>query len=248
MFMTSDGKCARTVLVTGGSAGIGAEIVRALAGRGHQVACGYYSGADRVDDLIARFGQNVRAVRYELGSAESAEAAVRGTVSAWGRLDALVLNAGIWAGGRLEAVDAGVWWSVVERNVAGVAQLCRAALPHLRRGDSPSITLVSSVVGLVGYPGDTAYASAKAALIGFARALAKEAGADGIRVNVLAPGFVDTAMTRRIPDAIRGRINDRSVLGRFGTAQEVAAAAVFLCDEATFCTGSVLTTDGGWSL
>lgn len=108
--------------------------------------------------------------------------------------------------------------------------------------------LISSVVGLVGHAGDTAYASAKAALVGFARSLAKEVGRDGIRVNVLAPGFVETDMTAEVSDRARNRLTDEMVLRRFGTTGEVADAAVFLAQDATYCTGTVLAVDGGWSL
>ncbi len=107
---------------------------------------------------------------------------------------------------------------------------------------------MSSVVGLVGHAGDTAYASAKAAFIGFARSLAKEVGRDGIRVNVLAPGFIETDMTAQVPNAARDRLTSEMVLRRFGTTEEVAAAAIFLTEDATYCTGTVLAVDGGWSL
>jgi len=108
--------------------------------------------------------------------------------------------------------------------------------------------LVSSVVGIIGHAGDTAYASAKAAMIGFGRSLAKEVARDRIRVNILAPGFVETDMTDAVPIAARKRIEAATVLNRFGTVDEIAKAAVFLSEDATFCTGSVLTADGGWSL
>jgi 3-oxoacyl-[acyl-carrier protein] reductase len=238
----------RTVLVTGGSRGIGAEIVRALAGRGCNVACGYRSSCDRAAELADRFEGRVRPMPYELGSASSADATVEAVIGRWGRLDAVILNAAEWRGGRIDELDALDWWSVVESNVGGMAQLARAALPRLRVAPAPSIVLVSSVVGLIGHAGDTAYASAKAAMVGFARSLAKEVGRDGIRVNVLAPGFVETDMTANVSDNARRRIQARAVLGRFGCAEEIARAAVFLSEDATYCTGTVLTVDGGWSL
>jgi 3-oxoacyl-[acyl-carrier protein] reductase len=100
----------------------------------------------------------------------------------------------------------------------------------------------------VGFPGDTAYASVKAAAVGFARSLAKELAPQGVRVNVLAPGFVDTDMTSAIPEGSRRKIADATLLGRFGTVEEIARAAVFLAEDATFCTGAVLAADGGWTL
>lgn len=240
--------CRRAVLVTGGSRGIGAEVVRRLAARGTAVGCGYHSSAQRAAVLADELGPHVLPVPYELGSEASARQAVTAMTDAFGRLDAVILNAGVWDGGLIENLDHARWWSVVEKNVGSLAHLTRSALPPLREGDRPSILLVSSVVGLIGHAGDTAYASAKAAMVGFARSLAKEVGRDGIRVNVLAPGFVDTDMTAAVADKARDRIHAEAVLGRFGTAEEIAAAAVFLSEDATYCTGTVLSVDGGWSL
>lgn len=238
----------RTAFVTGGSRGIGAAIVWALAGRGLNVACGYRSGRKQAERLAASIGPAVLPVHYELGDAGSAEEAVDAVSSAWGRMDSLVLNAATWKGGRLDRIPPDDWWSVVQSNVAGMAQATRAALPLLRAAQSPSIVLVSSVVGIIGFPGDTAYASSKSAMIGFARSLAKEVGSDGIRVNVIAPGFVDTDMTAQVPVESKARIQEQSLLGRFGTTDEIAAAVAFLSEDATYCTGTVLTVDGGWSI
>lgn len=242
------GRAPRTALVTGGSKGIGAEVVRALVVRELNVGCGYRHGADRAAALAEELGPKVLPVPYALGSETSAREAVRTVVEHHGRLDSIVLNAGVWDGGLLEDMDHERWWSVIETNVSSLSHATRAALPALREAEQPSILLMSSVVGLIGHAGDTAYASAKAAMVGFARSLSKEVGRYGIRVNVLAPGFVDTEMTSTVPDKARERILERAVLGRFGTAAEIAAAAVFLSEDATYCTGTVLSVDGGWSL
>lgn len=238
----------RSVLVTGGSRGIGEGIVRGLAGRGTQVGCGYLRSQEAAARLAEDHPGLVHPVRYELGDASSADAAVASCVSEFGGLGGVVANAGVWAGGLLSRIDAAEWSRVVSTNLDGVAQVCRAALPHLARSGAGSITIVSSVVGVVGGAGDTAYASAKAGLIGFARSLAKEVARDGIRVNVLAPGFVQTDMTAEVPDKSSQRIRRDTLLGRAGTVAEVAAAAIYLGEDATFCTGSVLTVDGGWSV
>lgn len=238
----------RTVLVTGGSRGIGAEVVRQLARRGCHVTATYHSGAQAAETVAVEFPDQVSTTRYLLGDEVSAVTAVGNAVACWGRLDGLILNAGVWTGGRLEAVEPAAWWDVVKANVSGAAHLSRAALPALRDGTAPSIVVISSVVGLIGNPGDTAYASAKAALVGFARSLAKEVGRDGIRVNVLAPGLVETDMTAGLDDRSRDRITGGLVLRRLGTAVDAAKAAVFLSEDATYCTGTVLTVDGGWSI
>jgi 3-oxoacyl-[acyl-carrier protein] reductase len=243
-----DGGAQRVVLVSGGSRGIGAAITTTLAQRGLRVGCTYRTGRDEAEKLAADAPDLVLPVRFDMQDLPSASSAVEEVVSEWGRLDAVVLNAGQWTGGRLAETDPASWWSVVETNLQGTVSLARAALPHLAQGISPSVVLVSSVIGMIGHAGDTAYASAKAAMIGFGRSLAKEVARDGIRVNVLAPGFVETDMTDAVSPAARKRIQDATVLGRFGTVDEIARAAVFLSEDATFCTGSVLTVDGGWAL
>lgn len=245
---TIDDAMQRVVLVSGGSRGIGAAVTAALAQRGVRVGCTYRSGRDEAEKLAADAPDLVLPVHFDMQDLPSASRVVEEVVSEWGRLDAVVLNAGQWTGGLLARADPAAWWGVVETNLHGTVALTRAALPHLARGTSPSVVLVSSVVGLIGNAGDTAYASAKAAMIGFGRSLAKEVARDGIRVNILAPGFVETDMTDAVAPAARKRIEDATVLGRFGTVDEIARAAVFLSEDATFCTGSVLTVDGGWAL
>ncbi|REE76581.1 3-oxoacyl-[acyl-carrier protein] reductase [Rhodococcus wratislaviensis] len=238
----------RVALVSGGSRGIGAAVTTALTQRGCRVGCTYRTGRDDAEKLAADAPEQVLPIRFDLHDDTTAPTAVERVVTHWGHLDSLVLNAGQWSGGRLVETDPDAWWSVIETNLRGTVALARAALPHLAHGRSPSIVLVSSVVGLIGHPGDTAYAGAKSAMIGFGRSLAKEVARDGIRVNVLAPGFVTTDMTDAVPDSARRRIERETVLGRFGTVDEIAKAAVFLSEDATFCTGSVLTVDGGWAL
>lgn len=238
----------RSVLVTGGSRGIGEGIVRGLADNSVRVGCGYVRSEAAAGQLAEEYPGLVHPVRYELGDASSAEAAVANCISEFGGLDGVIANAGVWAGGLLSRLDAAEWSRVVSTNLDGVAQICRAALPHLVESAGGSITIVSSVVGIAGGAGDTAYASAKAGLIGFARSLAKEVARDGVRVNVLAPGFVQTDMTAQVPENSLERIQRDTLLGRAGTVEEIAAAAIYLSEDATFCTGSVLTVDGGWSV
>ncbi len=244
----SEGGTQRVALVSGGSRGIGAGITTTLAQRGLRVGCTYRSGRDEAEKLATDAPDLILPVHFDMQDLPSASTAVERVVAEWGRLDAVILNAGQWAGGRLTETPPASWWSVVETNLQGTVALARAALPHLAQGISPSVVLVASVVGMIGHAGDTAYASAKAAMIGFGRSLAKEVARDGIRVNVLAPGFVETDMTDAVSPGARQRIEDATVLGRFGTVDEIARAAVFLSEDATYCTGSVLTVDGGWSL
>lgn len=240
----------RTALVTGGSRGIGRACVLEFAARGVDVAFTYHRDADAAETVLKAAGNlpgRVRAFRHELLDGDATEL-MSGVVDTFGRLDSAVLNAGMWDGGRLGELDPDAWWRVLETNLRGNQRLARGALPSLLESPSGSLVLVSSAVALTGFPGDTAYASAKAAMLGFARSLAHEVGSQGMRVNVLAPGFVQTEMTSAIPDGSRERILRRTVLRRFGAAEEVARAAVFLSEDATFTTGAVLSADGGWTL
>ncbi|MEW2500792.1 MULTISPECIES: SDR family oxidoreductase [unclassified Amycolatopsis] len=238
----------RVALVTGASRGIGEGIARQLLDRGLRVAGTYRSGGDRVAKLAADAPGRVLPVAFDLAAPDTAESVVGQVCGQWGRLDSLVLNAAVWQGGKLARADPGDWWRVIEENLRSTAALVRAAIPWLAGGSNPSVVLVGSAVGTVGFAGDTAYASVKAAAVGFARSLAKELAPQGVRVNVLAPGFVETDMTAAIPGGARQKIADATVLGRFGTVEEIARAAVFLAEDATFCTGAVLAADGGWTL
>ena len=238
----------RTALVTGASRGIGAAISRRFLERGVRVAGTYRTGCDGVDELGIGHRDRVLPIHLDLAVTSTAVAAVETVARTWGRLDSLVLNAAVWDGGRLSRMDPDAWWRVVETNLRSTSTIVRAAAPLLSAGESPSVLLVSSVVGQVGFAGDTAYASVKAAAVGFARSLAKEMARDNVRVNVLAPGFVDTDMTAAVPESSREKISRDTLLGRFGTVDEIARAAVFLSEDATYCTGTVLTVDGGWTL
>jgi 3-oxoacyl-[acyl-carrier protein] reductase len=241
----------RVALVTGGSRGIGAATCRTLAARGVAVGLTYRESdgkAAEVVEELQREGARAVALRFDLDGPSEAPRLVDETVAALGGINSLILNAGVWRGGRLETMDVETWWSVICTNLRGAQQVVVAALPTLRRAKLPSITVMSSAVGLIGFPGDTAYASVKAAFIGFARSLAKETASDGIRVNVLAPGLIETDMTRNVSSTAREAIAGEIVLKRFGTPDEVAKAAVFLSEDATYCTGTVLTVDGGWTI
>jgi 3-oxoacyl-[acyl-carrier protein] reductase len=241
----------RVALVTGGSRGLGAAIVRALAGRGLRVAFTYRERADLAEELCEEFAgggaERPMALRFDQES-ETGEEVVAAVVERWGRLDSLVLSAGIWSGGRIDRLDPEEWWRVVEVDLRGVYRMARAAVAPLGAGPAGSITIVSSTIGIAGFPGDTAYSSAKAGLIGFGRSLAKELAGAGTRVNVIAPGFVESDATAEVSDAARERLSSRLLIDRFGRAEEIGAAAAFLSEDATYSTGTVLVCDGGFSL
>jgi 3-oxoacyl-[acyl-carrier protein] reductase len=163
-----------------------------------------------------------------------------------GELDVLVNNAGLTRDGLLARMPDDDWRSVIDTNLGGVFHTCRAAARGMMRRRSGAIVNVSSVVGLHGNPGQTNYAASKAGVIGFTKSLARELGNRGVRANVIAPGYVDSRLTREISEEMRGLMLRNTPLGRFGAPEDVAGAVRFLCsDEASFITGEVLLVDGG---
>jgi 3-oxoacyl-[acyl-carrier protein] reductase len=163
-----------------------------------------------------------------------------------GDLDILVNNAGITRDGLLARMPDEDWSDVIATNLGGVFHTCRAAARGMMKRRSGAIVNISSIVGLHGNPGQANYSAAKAGIIGFTKALARELGNRGVRANVVAPGYVGTRLTDAIADDLKDLMLANTPLGRFGTPQDVAGAVRFLCaDEAAFITGEVLLVDGG---
>ncbi len=238
------------VLITGASRGIGRAAAFEIASRGADLVLTYSKSAKEIDLIaneIRAFGVEVSVHLLSMDEPKSVRNLADELINS-GPLDALILNAGVWAGGRMEEIDEEEWWNVVQTNLRGTYLVTRALLPLLLKGSSSSITLVSSVVGIIGFKGDTAYAAAKAGLIGFGRSLAKELGSSQIRVNILAPGFVETHMTSAVSEQGRAKISKEIILGRTGTTQEIAKCISFMTFDATYMTGSVIVVDGGWSI
>lgn len=238
----------RVALVTGGSRGIGAGITRALHAEGAAVTVGYRSRAEEADALAAELGDRIATVQADVRDPAAAALLVDRTVAAYGPLDTLVLNAGVWRGGPIERIPDEDWASVLDTSLSSAFRIVRAALPVMRETDAGRIVVISSAIGLMGFPGDTPYAAAKAGLVGFVRALAKEVGRHGITVNAVAPGLVDTEMTAAIPDASRERMLARAPIRRTGRVEEVAHAVRYLVADGAYITGHTLVVDGGLTL
>lgn len=238
----------RTALVTGGSRGIGAAISRELGACGADVAVNYRSGHHAARAVVAELGAGATAWAADVSDRDSVEEMVADVTEHYGRLDVLVVNAGVWRGGSIERLSPSDWSLVLDTSLSGAYYLVRAALPALRERDFGRVIVVSSVIGLIGYAGDSAYASAKAGLFGFVKSVAKECGRDGITVNAVAPGFVDTDMTEQVPEQARERMLARTSLRRPGTPEEIARAVRFLACDGSYVTGQTLVVDGGLSL
>jgi 3-oxoacyl-[acyl-carrier protein] reductase len=238
----------KMALVTGGSRGIGRAIAEALAAHGARVAINYASNKAAAEEAVGACGGEGNALALVGDVSQPADAArlVEETIAAFGRIDILVNNAGVTADDLILRMSEDAWDRVVDTNLKGTFSVTKAAIRPMVRQRGGRIINVSSVAGIVGNPGQANYAAAKAGIIGFTKAIAKEVASRSITANVIAPGFIDTEMTATLTDAQREDIMKIVALGRTGKPADIAPAAVFLAsDEAAYITGHVLTVDGG---
>lgn len=242
----------RRVLITGGSRGIGAAAVRLLSDLGARVAFTYREQEEAAEALAEGLrdeGREIIALRLDQRRSEDAGLAVREVEDAWGGLDAFVGNAGVWLPTPAEAPDLRRLDEVLETNLRGVILWNAAVIPALRRSGGGSIVLVSSTAGQRGEAGYGAYAATKGAIISLVKSLAPELGPSGIRVNAVAPGWVDTDLSApalRGDDASRKRIEGIFPLGRIPEAQDIAGPIAFLLSGwAASINGEVLNVNGG---
>jgi 3-oxoacyl-[acyl-carrier protein] reductase len=243
-----DGAAATKVaLVTGGSRGIGAAIVRELSHNGLATAINYRSSHEAAEELARTLPAAVSTFPADVGDPVEAGNLVAGVLACFGRLDVLVLSAGIWRGGKVEDLPVDDWDSVVRTNLSGAFNVTRAAVPHMRKQRFGRIVFIGSAVGLTGYPGDAVYAATKAGLVGLAKSLALETAKDGITVNLVAPGFIETDMTKAVSARSRDRLLARVPMQIPGRVEDVAKAVRYLVEDAPFVTGQVLAVDGGFS-
>lgn len=230
----------KNALVTGGSRGIGAAIARELAAAGATVVVGYRSGKEEAEAVAGETGG--RALQADVANADDAKRLVEEA----GDLDILVNNAGTTRDGVLARMSDDDWRAVVETNLSSVFYTCRAVSRGMMKRRAGSIVNLSSIVGIHGNWGQTNYAASKAGIIGFTKSLAQELGSRGVRANVIAPGYIKTALTEVIPEEAKQQMLSLTPLGRLGDPEDVAGAVRFLCsDAAAFITGEVLVVGGG---
>jgi 3-oxoacyl-[acyl-carrier protein] reductase len=233
------GAVGRSVLVTGGNRGIGLAIATAFAAQGDQVAVTYRSP---VDDLPGE----LLPVQCDVTDSAAVDAAFTTVEEKHGPVQVLVSNAGITDDGLLMRMSEESFTSVVDTNLTAAYRVAKRASRGMLRAKGGRMVFVSSVVGLLGSAGQVNYAAAKAGLVGLARSVARELGSRGITANVVAPGFVDTDMTRKLSEARRTEILGQVPLGRYASTEEIASAVTWLASEgAGYITGAVIPVDGG---
>ncbi len=241
----------RVALITGASRGIGRAIATRLAREGrHVFLCARSEGA--LKDLassIASEGGAASVRTCDMGDRAQVQAMVESVIEEGGRLDILVNNAGITRDNLLMRMSDEEWDEVLRVNLTSVFVACRAAARTMMRQRFGRIVNIGSTSGLVGNTGQTNYAAAKSALVGFSRTLARELGSKGVTCNVVAPGFIQTDMTKDLPEELVAQLKQTIAVRRLGEVEDIAACVSYVAsDEAGFLTGQVITVDGGMTM
>ena len=239
----------KVALITGATRGIGKEIALELAKNGFDIAVNYRSMQDDMEDLKKEIEENnVRCefVGADVANFEQCENMVKETIEKYGKIDVLVNNAGITKDGLIMRMKKEDFEAVIDINLVGTFNVTRNVIPYMIKQKSGRIINVSSVVGVAGNAGQTNYSASKAGVIGFTKSLAKEVASRNILVNAIAPGFIDTDMTKVLSDNVKEGINAQIPLKRMGTPNEVAKVVKFLASEdSSYITGQVINIDGG---
>jgi 3-oxoacyl-[acyl-carrier protein] reductase len=241
----SAGLADRVALVTGAAQGIGLSIARQLAACGAVVVLGDVD-ADKTQEAAKSIGGRALGVAMNVTRGADVSAAVERVMTEFGRLDVLVNNAGITRDGLLIRMKEEDWDRVLDVNLKGTFHCTKAALGVMVKQRRGRVISIASIVGVMGNAGQANYAASKAAIIGFTKSIAREYANRAITANVVAPGFIKTAMTDQLPDDVQTRLREQIPLGRLGTPEDIAQAVAFLAsDAAAYVTGQVLHVNGG---
>lgn len=238
----------KTALVTGASGGIGGAIAKALYDAGATVGL---SGTrvEPLEALAAELGERAHVLPCNLSDAEAVEALPKQAIEAMGGLDILVNNAGITKDQIFMRMSDEDWAKVIEVNLTSTMRLCRAVMRPMMKSRWGRIVNISSIVGATGNPGQVNYAASKAGMVGMTKSIAYEVASRGITANCVAPGFIATAMTDKLTDEQKGKIDAQIPASRMGTPEEIAAAVLYLASpEAGYVTGATLHVNGGMAM
>ncbi|MBS3970775.1 MAG: 3-oxoacyl-[acyl-carrier-protein] reductase [Clostridia bacterium] len=238
-------------LVTGGSRGIGKAIATALAKANAAVVVNSIDEQEAIDvaQELNALGKEAVGIKADVSNTAEVEALVKQVQDRFGSITILINNAGITKDGLLMRMKEEDWDKVLDINLKGTYNCTRACIKDMVKQKKGSIVNISSVVGISGNAGQTNYAASKAGVIGFTKSLAKEVGNRGIRVNAVAPGFIDTDMTGKLPEELVARIKEQIPLGSLGAPEDVADLVMFLVSPAAkYITGEVIKVDGGLNL
>lgn len=242
----------KTAVVTGAARGIGRATALLLAERGYQVAVNYLNSESEAAALCASInarGLSALPFRADVAQEAQVEAMLQSVIERFGGVDVLVNNAGVSLEALVTDTDAEAYNRVMDTNVRGVFNCCRSALPYMIGKKCGAIVNIASMWGKSGASCESVYSASKAAVIGFTKALAKEVGPSGIRVNCVAPGFIETDMTRGCGAETKAFFARETPLMRLGAPEDVARAVAFLCSaDAVFITGQILSADGGYGI
>ena len=242
----------KVAIVTGGSRGIGEAIVREFVGQGVNVAFNFLKSENKALQLkkeIEEKGGKALAFRQDVKDYGAIKVMVEGVKSHFGRLDIIVNNAGILRDKALMLMEEQDWEEVIATNLSGAFNLIRAAIVTFMKQKSGNIINITSVSGIKGMPRQVNYSASKAGIIGLTKALAREVGPYNVRVNAIAPGYIDTDMIAGLKDSFKEELLKQIPLSRFGKAAEVGKVAAFLAsNESKYITGQVITIDGGLAM
>lgn len=239
----------KVVLITGGTRGIGKSVAERFAKEGYNLVLNYVSENTDIESIknnFKEYGNEVLILKADVSKFDECENLVKETISKFGKIDVLVNNAGITKDGLIAMMKEEAFDRVIDINLKGTFNMTRNVVPYMMKKRCGNIVNISSVVGVAGNAGQSNYAASKSGIIGFTKSLAKELSARNIRVNAVAPGFIDTDMTSVLTDKVKENIYAQIPLKRMGDTKEVANVVYFLSnDESSYITGQVINVDGG---